>query len=48
MTEVYTSLFQGLLFWPQAIKANEKPLFDIIENKIDIIISTFINTYGKK
>ena len=48
MTDVYISLFQGLLFWPQAMSSNAKPTDDVIKSKVDTVTSVFIQSYGLK
>ena len=48
MTEVYVSLFQGLLFWPQAMNFDLALTDNEIKDKVDTVTSVFIKSYGLK
>ena len=48
MTDVYVSLFQDLLFWPQAMSVDIELTNDEIKSKVDIVTSVFIQAYGLK
>ncbi len=45
MTQVYSSLFQGFLFWPQMMTLNSPLTPKMIEQKTKTIIEVFLNTY---
>ncbi|MDD9195046.1 TetR/AcrR family transcriptional regulator [Aliivibrio sp. S3MY1] len=46
MTDVYVSLFQGLLFWPQVMNLDTEPTSDAVKSKVDTVTSIFIQSYG--
>ena len=48
MTDVYVSLFQGLLFWPQVMNLDVEPTGDVMKTKVDTVTSIFIQSYGIK
>lgn len=48
MTDVYVSLFQGLLFWPQVMNLDTEPTGDAVKSKVDTVTSIFIQSYGIK
>ena len=48
MTDVYVSLFQGLLFWPQVMNLDTEPTDDAVKSKVDTVTSIFIQSYGIK
>jgi TetR/AcrR family transcriptional regulator of autoinduction and epiphytic fitness len=48
MTDVYVSLFQGLLFWPQVMNLDTEPTEDVMKTKVDTVTSIFIQSYGIK
>jgi len=48
MTEVYVSLFQGLLFWPQAMSTDIELSADEIQSKVNTVTAVFIQSYGLK
>lgn len=48
MTDVYVSLFQGLLFWPQVMNLDTEPTGDVMKIKVDTVTSIFIQSYGIK
>ncbi|KLV08899.1 TetR family transcriptional regulator [Photobacterium aquae] len=47
LTNIYVSLFQGLLFWPQVMHL--APTFDgkILEEKIETVVSVLLASYGQ-
>ena len=48
MTDVYVSLFQGLLFWPQVMNLDIEPTGDAVKSKVDTVTSIFMQSYGIK
>jgi len=46
MVSVYVSLFQGLLFWPQAMNTELTLSEDEIARKIDTVTAVFLQSYG--
>lgn len=46
VTNVYISLFQGLLFWPQVLDITEFPQQDLLAQKVDTIVSTVLTAYA--
>jgi len=48
MTDVYISLFQGLLFWPQVMNSSVEFNDAEIKTKVDTVTGVFIESYGLK
>ncbi|MGF1908323.1 TetR/AcrR family transcriptional regulator [Vibrio kasasachensis] len=46
ITSVYFSVFQGLLFWPQVLDLLPLPEDEMLEQKIDIIVSTVLRAFA--
>ncbi len=46
MTDVYVSLFQGLLFWPQAMNTQLNLDDNETKIKVDTVTSVFLQSYG--
>ena len=46
ITSVYTSIFQGLLFWPQVLDLLPQPEGEELEKKVAIIVSTVLRAFA--
>ena len=47
ITNIYISLFQGMLFWPQVVKGEPVPEGRALEDKIEIVVSTVLGACEK-
>lgn len=48
LTNIYTSLFQGLLFWPQVMNLSSNCEGETLTNNINTIVSVFLSSYAVK
>ncbi|GAK87791.1 transcriptional regulator TetR family [Vibrio ponticus] len=46
ITNVYVSIFQGLLFWPQVLDLLPQPEGALLEEKVDTIVSTVLRAFA--
>ncbi len=46
MTLVFSSLFQGFLFWPQLMELNNPYHDDGLKQRIDTVVSVFLSHFG--
>lgn len=47
MTNIYISLFQGMLFWPQVVKEEPVPEGRVLEDIVEIIVSTVLSACAR-
>ncbi|MBO9482725.1 hypothetical protein [Salinisphaera sp. G21_0] len=47
MTNIYLSLFQGMLFWPQVVKEEPVPEGKALEEKVEIVVSTVLGACAR-
>ncbi|WP_257284326.1 TetR/AcrR family transcriptional regulator [Endozoicomonas sp. SESOKO1] len=47
MTNIYISLFQGMLFWPQVVKEEPVPEGRVLEDIVEIVVSTVLSACAR-
>ncbi|MBO9492902.1 hypothetical protein J7438_02180 [Thalassotalea sp. G20_0] len=47
ITNIYLSLFQGMLFWPLVVKEEPVPEGKALEEKVEIVVSTVLGACAR-
>ncbi len=48
ITNIYISLFQGMMFWPQVIKGEPVPEGKALEEKVEVVVTTVLGACEAK